>query len=244
MTITSKSNQKVKQVRFLRDKKQRDETGLYLVEGTKPVLEAISSGQAIEEVFATAKLAHMFPGCTEVSEEVMAFMSTEQCPQGVMATVHIPETALRAPKVPNVLLLDGLQDPGNVGTIIRTANAAGYREIYLADCADPFSPKAVRASMSGIFYVQVFPGPRKEILDALKGIPLICADMKGEDVFSYRPPSRFCLCIGSEGSGLSAEVEALSQNKVSIPMVESCESLNAAVSAGICMYNLKNNMKR
>ncbi|MCD8307928.1 MAG: RNA methyltransferase [Clostridia bacterium] len=244
MTITSKSNPKVRQVRFLRDKKQRDETGLYLVEGTKPVLEAISSGQAIEEIFATEKLSHMFPGCTEVSEEVFGSMSTEMNPQGVLATVHVPETSLRAPRTSHCILLDGLQDPGNVGTVIRTANAAGYREIYLADCADPFSPKAVRASMSGIFYVQVFPGPRKEILDALKGIPLVCADMKGEDVFLYKPPNRFCLCVGNEGNGLSEEVKSLSQSKISVPMDPSCESLNAAVSAGICMYILKHNMTR
>ncbi|MCD8294091.1 MAG: RNA methyltransferase [Clostridia bacterium] len=244
MTITSKSNPRIKQVRFLRDKKQRDEEGLYIVEGTKPVLEAISSGQAIEEVFATEKLSCMFPGCTEVSEEVYGFMSTEQSPQGVLATVHIPETGIRAPKGANALLLDGLQDPGNVGTIIRTANAAGYREIYLADCADAFSPKAVRASMSGIFYVQVFPGPRREILDALKGIPLICADMAGVDLFQYRPPSRFCLCIGNEGNGLSSETRSRSQSIISVPMDPSCESLNAAVSAGICMYILKHNMTR
>ncbi len=244
MTITSKSNPKIKQVRFLRDKKQRDETGLYLVEGTKPVQEAMASGQGIAEIFATEKISARFPGCTEVSVEAFQSMSTEQTPQGVLATVRIPKASLRAPSNPCVLLLDGLQDPGNVGTIIRTANAAGYREIYLADCADPYSPKAVRASMSGIFYVQVFPGPKKEILDALKGIPLLCADMQGVDVFSFRPPSRFCLCIGNEGNGLSAEVKSLSESKISVPMDPSCESLNAAVSAGICMYILKNNMVR
>ncbi len=244
MTITSKSNAKIKQARSLQDKKHRDEEGLYLVEGTKPVREAMSSGQAIADVFATEKLAPMFPGCTVVSDIVLCSMSTEQNPQGVVATVRLPETVISAPKTDAVLLLDGLQDPGNVGTIIRTANACGYREIYLADCADPFSPKAVRASMSGIFYVQVHPGPRDEILDALRSIPLVCADMSGEDVFTYKPPSRHCLCIGSEGSGLSADVKALSHSKISVPMDPSCESLNAAVSAGICMYILKNNLTR
>ncbi len=243
MTITSKSNPKVKQAVKLQDRKYRLDEGLYLVEGTKPVRECISSGQEVVTVFATERNAEAFPGCIEVSEDVFKGMSTEMNPQGVLAEVRIPETILCAPQ--NCCILqDGRQEPGNVGSFIRTANAAGYREIYLADCADPYSPKAVRASMSGIFYVQVFPGPRGEILDALKDIPLICADMEGENVFEYRPPDRFCLCIGNEGNGLSSGVLKRSSCKISIPMAPSCESLNAAVSAGICMYILKRNMTR
>ena len=141
-------------------------------------------------------------------------------------------------------MLDCLQDPGNLGTVIRTANAAGYSEIYLINCTDPFSPKAVRASMSGIFFVDLFFGSKEEILQVLDGVPVICADMDGKDIFSFVPPEKFCLCIGNEGNGISGEVFEKANYTVKIPMRETCESLNAAVSAGIAMYVLKNNIKR
>ena len=126
-----------------------------------------------------------------------------------------------------------------MGAVIRTAAAAGYREIYLAGCADPYSPKSVRASMSGVFYTRLMGGSREEILRVLGGVPLIAADMDGEDVFPFVPPQTFCLCIGNEGNGLSDEVRGRAAFTVAIPMEGKVESLNAAVSAGILMYELK-----
>ena len=98
--------------------------------------------------------------------------------------------------------------------------------------------------MSGIFFVKVYQGTNEEILGVLKGIPLICADMDGEDIFSFNSPEKFCLCIGNEGNGMSQEIMKRARFKVSIPMRETCESLNAAVSAGIVMYHLKYDKKR
>ena len=140
------------------------------------------------------------------------------------------------------LVLDGLQDPANVGAIIRTANAAGYHELYLIGCADPFSPKSVRASMSGVFFAKLMQGTREEVLSALGNVPFIAADMDGENIFSFTPPQKFALCIGSEGNGLSEPVRARAAHTVRIPMGEKTESLNAAVSAGILMYELKRNL--
>ena len=137
------------------------------------------------------------------------------------------------------LLLDGLQDPANVGAIIRTAVAAGYEDVYLAGCADPFSPKSVRASMSGVFFARIMQGTQEEILSAIAGMSVIAADMGGEDVFSYVAPEKFCLAVGSEGSGLSALVRGRADVTVRIPMDARTESLNAAVSAGILMYALR-----
>ena len=114
-----------------------------------------------------------------------------------------PSRAERAVPAGQLSLLDGLQDPANVGAIIRTAVAAGYEDVYLADCADPFSPKSVRASMSGVFFARIMQGTREEILSAIADVPVIAADMDGEDVFSFPPPEKFCLAVGSEGSGLS-----------------------------------------
>ena len=238
MVITSKSNPKIKAISKLNDKKFRKESGLYLVEGIKPVTECIAAGCEVDSVICTEKLAENFIGPTVVSEGVFSFISSEKTPQGVIATVKIPQTQLKAPSG-SCILLDRLQDPGNLGTIIRTANGAGYREIYMIGCTDPYSPKAVRASMSGIFFTEIYQGSETEIFSALKGVPLVCADMDGENIFKFRPPEKFCLCIGNEGSGICGDIIKKADFKVRIPMSESCESLNAAVSAGIAMYVLK-----
>ena len=167
----------------------------------------------------------------------------EKAPQGVLALVHMPQNKADRPQG-SCLLLDRIQDPGNLGTIIRTANAAGYDELYLINCTDAYSPKAVRASMSGIFFVKIYECTAEEAFCVLSDVPLICADMNGEDIFTFTPPKKYCLCIGNEGGGISDEVMNKSQHKVKVPMRDSCESLNAAISAGIAMYQLKNSLLR
>ena len=242
MVITSKSNPLIKTVSSLSDKKFRKQLNLYLVEGLKPVKECIAAGCEVEKIICTPEHETAFSDAVIVSESVFKSVSSEKTPQGVLAVVKLPQTELKPPEK-SCLLLDCVQDPGNLGTVIRTANAAGYNEIYLINCTDAYSPKAVRASMSGIFFVNVYSGSREEILNALNGVPLICADMDGEDIFSFSPPEKFCLCIGNEGGGISEEVKSCAAHTVKIPMQSTCESLNAAVSAGIAMYALKNNLK-
>ncbi|MCH5148515.1 MAG: RNA methyltransferase [Clostridiales bacterium] len=239
MIITSKSNPIIKDIIKLQsDKKFRIAEMSYIVEGIKPVKECIAAGGDIRKIICTEELIDTFNGAQIVSESVFKAISSEKTPQGVLAIVSLPVNGLQPPKN-SCILLDRLQDPGNLGTIIRTANAAGYSEIYAINCTDAYSPKAVRASMSGIFFVKVYTGTCEEILSVLEGVPLICADMSGEDIFNFVPPEKFCLCIGNEGGGLSPVIKVKSQFKVKIPMQETCESLNAAVSAGIAMYQLK-----
>lgn len=240
MVISSRSNPLVKKIVALSDKKFRREYGEYVVEGVKPVSECLKAGMPVTEIICTQGLSEAFPNATVVSDGIFSHISSEKTPQGVLATVKIPDLSVKPPKG-SCLLLDRLQDPGNVGTIIRTANAAGFDDIYMVDCADAYSPKAVRASMSGIFFVNIRCGGYEEIFKALDGVPLICADMNGKDIFSYRPPKRFCLAIGNEGRGVSEEVERKAEVTVKIPMRSTCESLNAAVSAAVAMYALKNN---
>ncbi len=224
MLITSKSNPLIKKVAALSDKKFRKQLGLYVVEGLKTVNECILAGCQIENIICTEAAASGFNGAVIVSESVFKSISSEVTPQGVMAIVRIPQNKIIKPEN-RCLLLDRLQDPGNLGTVIRTANAAGYEDIYLINCTDPYSPKAVRASMSGIFFVNLYQG-------------------SGEDIFSFKAPKRFCLCVGNEGAGISKEIKDTSDYKVKIPMRETCESLNAAVSAGIAMYTLNRNIER
>lgn len=240
MVITSKSNALIKKIKSLSEKKYRREWGLYIVEGSKPVRECVAAGCRIEEIVATEAFAGAYENMVLVSDIVFAYLSEEKTPQGILAVVRIPKASLCEPKE-SCLLLDGIQDPGNIGTIIRTANAAGYRELYLIDCVDPYCQKAVRASMSGIFFVTVYQGSRQEVLSALSATPLVVANMNGDNVFAFIPPKKYCLCIGNEGNGISSEVQAKATCTISIPMEKTCESLNAGVSAGIAMYVLKNN---
>ena len=241
--ITSKQNQLIKLIRSLTDKKTRDETGLFTVEGVKSVKEAINSNLELYALIYTEKhekeFSNVYDVQTElVSPELMDYISTEVTPQGVLAVVKKPCTGFVAPTSSSVLL-DGVSDPGNVGSIIRTAVAFGYNEIYLTqDSADPYSQKAVRASMSGIFKAKVYITTREEVKEKL-GIPIIVADMNGEDVFNFKIKSSFCLVIGNEAHGVSDEILSLAKGVVKIPMQNGMESLNASVSAGILLYNLK-----
>lgn len=239
--ITSKQNDKIKLVCSLRDKKSRDQLGLYLAEGVKSVEEARKKSALIVEIFATEKGAELLSekdGVTLVSNEVFAKITDQVSPQGVIALIKKPNLELRSPKN-RALFLDGVSDPSNVGAIIRTAAATGYLDVYLtSNSADAFSPKAVRASMSGIFLVNVFVRERKELLEVID-CPIYVADMNGEDVFSFKAEKRHVLVIGNEANGVSTELKNLATNRLSIPMENDIESLNAGVSAGVIMYALK-----
>ena len=241
--ITSKQNALVKEIRSLSDKKFRDRLGVFVVEGVKPVKEAIALGLNVKDIvftekgeIALGKIKSDIKSQT-VTEEIFSYISEEVTPQGVLAVVFKPENELRPPKG-NALLLDGVSDPANVGAIIRTAAAAGYNDIYMTDdSADPYSQKAVRASMSGVFRVRVMRGERETLFDSID-LPFWIADMDGQNVFEVKPDGNFCLVIGNEGRGVSKLAVERADFTVSIPMENGVESLNAAVSAGILMYNL------
>lgn len=239
MILTSRNNPLIKEMAALKEKKGRKEQGFFLAEGVKMVSECKRSGLEIGRTF----VSESYRGETDenaicVSDEVFAFLSDEKTPQGILCSVRIPKPSLCPPKE-SCLLLDGVSDPGNMGAIIRTANAAGYGEIYLVGCTDPYSPKSVRASMSGIFFVKIYTGTREAVLEALSDLPVLAADMDGENIFSFRPPEKFALAIGNEANGISEEVFQKAQHKLKIPMRAAQESLNAGIAAGIAMYLLK-----
>lgn len=240
MIILSRQNPLVKELASLKEKKGRRRTGTFLVEGHKMVREAVTSGMDVVRLILREDYAGETYGLPAVrlGRDAFAAVCDEKTPQGIAAEVTIPLRSVQPPQG-RCLLLDGLQDPANVGAIIRTAVAAGYEDVYLAGCADPFSPKSVRASMSGVFFARIMQGTQEEILSAIAGMSVIAADMGGEDVFSYVAPEMFCLAVGSEGSGLSALVRSRADVTVRIPMDARTESLNAAVSAGILMYALR-----
>lgn len=253
MVITSKSNPIVKYVAFLKEKKGRNLYKTFFVEGEKMTAECIEAGLTIERVlfsenyggklFSRIQTAIESRGIGEdkityFSEAVFAFVSGEKTPQGVACVVKIPQNT---PKEPDgdCLVLDGVADPGNLGTIIRTANAAGYKEIYLIGCADAYSPKCVRSSMSGIFHTKLYDVEREEALELLENVPIIAADMGGENVFSFNAPKKIALAIGNEANGISAEIKRAATYTIAIPMEGNQESLNAGVAAAVAMYALR-----
>ncbi len=238
--IKSKQNPIVKELTSLKDKKGRRATGTFLVEGPKLFFDCVQSGLEVVRLAVREGYegeTYDFP-CVTLGEDAFRAVCDEKTPQGIVVEVKIPQYGLEPPQK-SCLLLDGVADPANVGAILRTAAAAGYEEIYLADCADPYSPKSVRASMSGVFHTKLMHGTREKILFCLENIPKIAADMDGENIFTFHAPSKFCLCIGNEGNGLSDIVRSRADHTVGIPMDGRMESLNAAVSAGILMYLLK-----
>lgn len=241
--ITSRQNGLAKRLRAFRDKKYRDDKGEFVVEGAKSVREAVSRGFTVELVAATVKGAALVKDLNVepelLSDDVFKSVSEEVSPQGVLAIVKKPVTA--AGGITDItekcVFLDGVGDPSNVGAIIRSAAAFGYNTVIIADGADAYSNKSVRASMGGIFRVKILSGTRAEMLKKTK-IPLVIADMNGNALGNLKVPEKHCLVIGNEAHGVSDELKALAEISIAIPMQNGMESLNAAVSAGILMYAL------
>ena len=240
MVILSKNNPLVKELAALSDKKGRRETGTFLLEGEKTVRECVGSPLEIVRLVVREDYTGETYGYPVVTLGADAFSAVceAKTPQGIAAEVKLPSFVIAPPKG-NCLVLDGVSDPANVGAILRTAVASGYEEVYCIGTSDPFSPKCVRASMSAIFYAKLMQGTHEEALNALKGVPVLAADMNGRNVFQFQPPEKFALVIGNEGQGLSKIMRERADYTVAIPMGEHTESLNAAVAAGILMYTMR-----
>ncbi|GHU82522.1 23S rRNA methyltransferase [Clostridia bacterium] len=248
-TITSVQNPRVRFLRALQDAQARAESGCFLAEGVKLCREALRDAQVLtllcdaDKAEAFAPLIAQAPEALLAPARILEAIGQVKTSQGILAAVRFPaplslDTAGRA-----LLALDGVQDPGNVGTMLRTAEAAGFSGALLSPaCADVFSPKAVRASMGSVLRLPVWRGPLPDALSDLKerGYRILSADLHGEPLAAQRPEpgTPFALVIGSEGSGVSAAVSALADARVTLPMRGRAESLNAAVAAGILMYGL------
>ena len=243
--ITSVKNPRVLAWRSLKDKKGREDQRVFLVEGVKMVREAFAAGLPVEAVLLRDDLADSF-GIPDgipsyvLPGHVFSAVSDTKTPQGVAAVLPLE---VKPASGPHLLALDGVQDPGNVGTIIRTADAAGFDGVLFSrECADLFSPKVLRATMGSVFRLGFsFPSSLPEALDMLKkkGYSVLSSQLDGEPFYerSAVAPS-FVLVIGNEGNGISDAVRAVATHHLCLPMRGGAESLNAAVAAGIMMYDL------
>ncbi len=233
----------LRRLRDLHEKKHREAAGLFVVEGEKVVGELLSAGYAITELYATSawKGAASGPTPTPVSPDEMARISHFPTPSSILAVGTIARQQLTDGTLNQgrTLALDGIQDPGNVGTLIRLADWFGLDRVLLSpDCADLFSQKVINASMGSFARVKVYTA---ELATAFAGltIPILGCDLQGEDVHDLAPQRDTVVVIGNEGRGLSPAVQALVTQHVTIPRYGGAESLNAAIAAAIVCDNLR-----
>jgi TrmH family RNA methyltransferase len=241
--ITSLSNNLIKKASSLQDKKKRDETGLFLVEGYRNVKDCLSFLE-IENVIlsqtAYEKFANEFDNFVVATDKVFEKISTTSSSQGVVAIAKIKK---QTPKMSDYcLFLDRIRDPGNLGTILRTAVACGFSDVYCFSCVDLYNPKVVRSSMSAIAKLNVVEAQESVLLQlGANGYEILCADMDGKNIFDCDfSGKKVCLIIGNEANGVSESVLQKSTKIISLPM-QNIESLNAGVCASVMMYQIKYN---
>lgn len=248
--ITSSSNTQLKNIVQLNKKaKVRKEQGLYVVEGYKMYLEAPEN--QIEKIYAASHFLEKHPeirekysNLEEVDDRVFAAVSDTQTPQGILCLMRQPSWNLEEmlkKENPFLMVLEDLQDPGNVGTIFRTAEGAGVDGIILTkNCVDIYNPKTIRSTMGSIYRVPFFyTDCIEKVLGELMvhDVRTFAAHLNGErdyDREDYKHGTAFF--IGNEGNGLTDEVSNMADRLVKIPMCGQLESLNAAMAAGILMY--------
>ena len=243
--ISSRKNPLLQQVRrLLSSRRERENAGLFVADGTKLLGEAVKWWPGLETVILSEGVDARVPEgvrLVRVPEDVMASISPMQTPQGALFVCRLPEKREFIPK-PGMLLLDGIQDPGNLGTILRTADALQIPVALLDGCADPYSHKVVRASMGAVFRQVPMQTSWCDALRACAdaGIPVAVTALsqRAQDIRSASL-EQMAVVIGSEGQGVRKEILESAQAELIIPMNETCESLNAAIAAAIVMWQMK-----
>lgn len=245
--ISSRKNPLLQQVKkLLTSRAERRKTGLFVGDGVKLLEEAVKYGAELQTVILSEGIEAAVPEgvrTVRVPEDVMASISPMEAPQGAMFLAKIPAQQDFQPKK-GMLILDGVQDPGNIGTILRTADAMDVSVVLLDGCADPWSWKVVRSTMGAAFRAPVFQASWEEVLGKCReaGIPIgvtalsdRAVDIRSADL------SEMALVIGSEGRGVRKEVLENADRELIIPMNPHCESLNAAIAAAIVMWEIRRN---
>ena len=245
--ISSRKNPLLQQVKkLLTSRAERRKTGLFVGDGVKLLEEAVKYGAELQTVILSEGIEAAVPEgvrTVRVPEDVMASISPMEAPQGAMFLAKIPVQQEFCPKK-GMLILDGVQDPGNIGTILRTADAMDVSVVLLDGCADPWSWKVGRSTMGAAFRAPVFQAGWEEVLGKCReaGIPIgvtalsdRAVDIRSADL------SEMALVIGSEGRGVRKEVLQNADRELIIPMNPHCESLNAAIAAAIVMWEIRRN---
>lgn len=256
MLITSNQNPAVKEIKSLKNKKYREEKGQYFIEGIRFVEEALKEKAVINSIVVSENLNNV-KGGEEILEKVKGLkvpvytvrdkifkdISDTENPQGIMAVVKMTASSLEEilRKGSLIIVMDAIQDPGNMGTIIRTADAAGVTGIIVSKgCVDTYNPKVLRSTMGSIFHVNIHnTEDLSETINKIKerGITVLAAHLQGEANYFEQDMKRDCaIIIGNEANGISDDAAQQADVLVKIPMPGKSESLNASVAAGLLMY--------
>lgn len=243
MIITSKDNEIIKNIKKLKEKKYRLDS--YIVEGIKMVKEAISENQEIALIairedfkidFDTKKMK-----IVTISNKIFNDISDVKTPQGILAVIKKNQNNQIETNSDYILALDSLQDPGNMGTIIRTADSANINQIIInKTTVDPYSPKVIRSTMGAIYRTNIIEvedlkATLKEM--KLKGFQIITTDLKAtQSIYDINYNNKTVVVIGNEANGVSQEILQTADKKVIIPMLGKTESLNASIAASIMIY--------
>lgn len=244
--IKSTKNEFIKEIKKLKSKNHRYEKNMFLAEG-KSIAEEILNNcpERIKHIFVTEGYSFDFDindfDCYEVTYEVMESICETKTPQGVAICVAIDEKKIDFSGKDFFVYLDNVKDPGNVGTLIRTADAVGADGVILSpECADIYNSKTVRSAMGSMFHINIIcENSYLEILKELKSLNFVISagDLEGtENIFTTDLGEKTVICVGNEASGISDEIKNMGINKVKIPILGKAESLNVGVAGGIFMY--------
>ena len=251
--ITSKDNEMVKHIKKLADKKYRDQNNCYIVEGIKLVEEAIQEEAQIdkivicEEPTKTSEISKSLMyeiakyDCIYVTEKIFKALTQVMSPQGILAVIKKNKERVQVKYDEDIIVaLDDIQDPGNLGTILRTVDSVGLKQLIVSKgTADVYNPKVVRSSMGAIFRVEVIEVENlKETIEMIKrnNYDILVTSLQTDDSIYDIDYSKKVIVIGNEANGVSKEIQDMADNKVKIPMIGKTESLNASVATGIILY--------
>lgn len=243
--IKSTKNEKIKQLKSLYTKKGRTQSQLFIVEGFNSIkdiplnckIDSFYIRDDIEEKkleqLNLSDKKHYF-----IDKHIFDSLALTSSPSGIIAVCEF--LAEKEFSLNKAIVLDGIQDPGNLGAIIRSCVAFGFNDILGVDCVDLYNPKVVRASMSAIFKVNYVVKPLAEAINYIKEYQLIALDVIGKNIKEFDFKDKIALILGNESKGISKEFLDIAEHTVSIPMTDNIESLNAAVAASIAMFTINN----
>lgn len=227
-------------------KKQKRESSLLFLDNIKIIKDALSQ-KTIKAKYILTSLETLPFDANEVQvfkvdDKTIEQLSDTKTPQKVLCIAYYTQHIVEKPKT-NFLVLDNLQDPGNVGTLIRTAKASGFESVFLIDSVRKENSKLIRSSVGAVFDSKIYQVSKSEFIDLSKkwNLKLICCDMNGENIFEFETEEQIGVVVGNEGQGVSEEIAKLCYKTVKIPMKSGIESLNAGVSGSIVMYQINKN---
>lgn len=247
--ITSIQNERIKEINKLKQKKHRHESGLFMIEGPHLIEEALKSD--FELLYLIKSESYSLPKafksleCLTVSESVLLHLATTKQPQGILAVVKMTELKKNQG---HLLLIDAIQDPGNLGTMIRTAASAGFGEVILGKgTVDLYNDKVIRSTQGALFNIRISQADLTEAMTDLKkdGVEIWAASLDEATYYHEKQVTNHtAIIIGNEGAGIQADILRMADASIKIPIYGEVESLNAGVAAGILMYYVQTSFAR